>query len=56
MYKIDFLGQIDLYSPYFFGKSGQGGLIIDDLRSLSSNINSLVRNKKKMFRGSEVMS
>ena len=33
-YKIDFLDQIDLFSPYFFGKSGQGGHIMDDLPSL----------------------
>ena len=40
----------------FFGKSGQGGLIMDYLRSLSSNITSLVRNKNFLFRGSEVIS
>ena len=55
-FKIDFLGHIDRFSPYFFGKSDQGGLIMDDLRSLSSNITSLVRNKNFLFRGSEAIS
>ena len=32
-YKIYFLGLIDLFSPYFFGKLGQNGLIMDDLCS-----------------------
>ena len=37
MYKIDFLGQIDRISPYFFGKSDQGGLIMDILYISSLN-------------------
>ena len=55
-YKIDFLGQIDLFPPNFFRKSGQGGLIMDDLRSLSLNITSLVGNKNFLFRGTEAIS
>ena len=51
-YKIDFLGQIDQFSPYFFGKSGQGGPIMDVLCSLSSNLKYLVRNKHFSLRGS----
>ena len=31
MYKSDFVGQIDRFSPYFFRKSGQGGHIMDSL-------------------------
>ena len=52
MYKIDSLGNIDRFSPYYFGKSGLGGLIVDDLCSLNSNINSLVRNNHVLFHGS----
>ena len=56
MYKINFLCQIYLFSPYFSGKSGQGGFIMDDLRSLSSNITSLVKNKNFFLRGWEAVS
>ena len=51
-YKTYFLGQIDRFSPYYFGKSGQGGLIMDCLCSLSSIMNSLVRNKHFLSYGS----
>ena len=49
---MDFLGQIDRFSPYFFGKSGQGGLTMEDVCSLGLNINSLERNKNLLFYGS----
>ena len=51
-YKIEFLGKIDRFHLTFFGKSGQGGFFMDAICSLSSNINSLVRNKHFLFHGS----
>ena len=42
MYKIDFLGKIDRFSPYFLGKSDRGRLNMDDLSNLSSNIQYLL--------------
>ena len=51
-YKNEFLSEIDHFPPYVFGKSGLDWLIMDDLCSLSSNINSLVRNKHFLFIGS----
>jgi len=51
-YKIEFLGQIDRFSPYFSVKSGRGGLNTDDLSTLFSNINSILRNKHFLFNGS----
>ena len=51
-YKIDFSSQIDRITPYFFRKSGQDRLIMDDLCSLNSNINNLTRNKHFLFDGS----
>ena len=47
--KLFILGEIDRISPYFFGQSGQGGLIMDDLCILGSNINSIVRKKHFSF-------
>ena len=52
MYEIDFLVQNDRFSPHFLWKSGQGGLIMNDLSSLDSNINNLQRNKHFLFHGS----
>ena len=51
--KIDILSQIDRFSPYFFGKSGQGGLIMNDLCSSSLNINVLVGNVHFLLLGHE---
>ena len=45
-----------IFTLFFFGKSGQGGIIKDDSHSLSSNIISLVRNNIKLYLGSEVIS
>ena len=47
-YTMEFLGQIDWFSPYFLGKLGKGGLNMNDLSSLSSNTKSLLW-KKKLF-------
>ena len=48
----DFLGQIDRFSPYFFGRSDQGELIKEDLSSSNSNINVLLRIKHFLFHDS----
>ena len=52
-FKNKFLSyETDRLLPYFFIKSGQGGLFVNNLCSLSSNINFLVRNKHFLFHGS----